>query len=172
MPEKEKSRLYKEAGEWLMKALEFYPNSAVVKREVAQFHEQTKTMMTEREAKVRAAEAMVAQFQALTKRFENQRHSDAASDATAAQHMEKAKEALRGGPANWENLRMSKRWQQMAFDAKRYSMMGVNGLEKDLLAFRDGYPNAPREMRDWVNQALRYLGRKQSEFSDIESMLK
>ena len=172
MPAQEQARLYKEAGEWLAKALELDPASDRVKRALAQYNQLTKTFTAERAAEAKANADMATQFENLRQRFVNCRGSIERADATAAGHMEKARAALRGGSANMESLRLSKRWQQMAFDSIKLSMTGVEGLIKDLEAFPSRFPNAPKEAKDWIMEARNYLTNKRADYAAMQTAMK
>lgn len=160
---------YKEAGEWLMKAVELDPNSDRVKRAVAHYNERTNSFTTERAAEAKTNADMAAQFESLSTRFRQARDYIEGTDRTAAQHMARAQEVLRTSKdANRGDLNRSRTYKQMAWDAKKSSMVGVDQLIKDLGAFRDRFPNAPRKIRDWTDEALNWLTYKRSEFAEIQ----
>ncbi len=172
-PDREKARLYQEAGQWLMTALAADPSSPRVKREVATFEQQTKSFAAERAANAQAAEEMAARLEDLKRRFEQTRHYIEATDAIAAKHMQSAKDVLRNSrTANQGDLNRSLTYKQRAWDAKKGTMVGVDTLIKDLNAFLGAYPNASKEVRDSFHEARNYLVWKKGEFEAMEKEMK
>ncbi|GAB1489075.1 hypothetical protein MASR2M8_15270 [Opitutaceae bacterium] len=170
---KDAARLYKEAGEWLMKAVELDPNSDRVKRAVAQYTERTNAFAAERAAEAKTNADMGTQFESLTARFRQARDYIERTDVIAAQHLARAQEILRtSGDANRGDLNRSLTYKQMAWDAKKGSMAGVDELIKDLDAYRYQFPNAPKGNRDWTIEARNYLGNKRGEFATMERNMK
>lgn len=164
---------YKEAGEWLMKAVELEPNSDRVKRAVAEYNKLTKSFSAERAAEAKTNADMAAQFESLTARFRQARDYIERTDAIAAQHMARAQEILRTSQdANRGDLNRSLTSKQMAWDAKKSSMAGVDQLIKDLDAFRHRFPSAPKKNKDWTIEARNWLENKRREFWTIQDAMK
>ena len=172
-PIQEQARLFREAGEWLAKALEIDPSTDRVKPALAEYTKLTKSFAAERAAEVTTNSDMAAQFESLTTRFRQARDYIERTDAIAAQHMEKAEEVLRTSrTANRGDLNRSLTYKQMAWDAKKGSMSGVDELIKDLEAFRYRFPNASKEARDWSVQARNYLANKRADFRTMQDAMK
>ncbi len=167
------ARLYKEAGEWLAKALELDPASDRVKRAVAEYNKRTKAFTAERAAEAKTNADMAAQFESLTTRFRQARDYIERTDAIAVQHMARAKEILRTSKtANRGDLNLSLTYKQRAWDAKKGTMVGVDQLIKDLDAFRHRFPSAPKKNKDWTIEARNWLENKRREFWTIQDAMK
>ncbi len=167
------ARLYKEAGEWLMKAVQLEPNSDRVKRAVAEYNKLTKSFAAERAAETKTNADMVTQFESLTTRFRQARDYIERTDAIAAQHMAKAQEILRTSQtANRGDLNRSLTYKQRVWDAKKGTMTGVDELIKDLDAYRHRFPNALKKNKDWTIEARNYLINKRGEFATLEREFK
>jgi tetratricopeptide (TPR) repeat protein len=166
-------RLYKEAGEWLAKAVELEPNSDRVKRAVAEYYKLTKAFAAERTAEAKTSADMVTQFESLTTRFRQARDYIERTDAIAAQHMAKAQEILRTSQtANRGDLNRSLTYKQRAWDAKKGTMTGVDQLIKDLDAYRYRFPNALKKNKDWTIEARNYLENKRREYASMQDAMK
>ncbi len=163
------AQLYKEAGEWLMKAYELEPNSDRVKRALAEY-----SKLTEAFTAKRAAEAdMVAQFESLYTRFTQMQERIKGSEAGMVQYMGKANEVLRSQrTADRDYLNIARNYKEMAVGAMKSGLVGADQLIKDLDAYRSRFPNAPKKNKDWTIEARNFLINKRGEFATLEREFK
>lgn len=173
-PDREKSRLYQEAGEWLMTALKADPSSDRVKRAIAKYNQQTKTLVAERAANAQADKTMAAQLENLKQRYQQSRHYIEASEANAAKHLNRANEILRSSrTANRGDLNRASTYKQQAWDAKKGSLVGADALIRDINAFLNAYPyKLSREVRDSLEEARNYLTWKKGELETLEKEMR
>lgn len=173
-PDREKSRLHKEAGEWLMTALKADPSSDRVKRAIERYHQKTKSLVAERATNAQTAETMAARLKDIKRRFEQTRHYIESTDAIAAKHLQSAKDLLRNSStANRGDLNRSLTYKQRAWDAKKGTMVGVDALIKDINAFLHEHRfDLSKEVNDSLEEARNYLRWKRGEFEAMEKEMK
>lgn len=164
---------YKEAGEWLMKAVELDPNSDRVKRAVAQYTERTNAFAAERAAEAKTNADMGTQFESLTARFTSMQERITGSEAGMVQYMEKANEVLRNQrTANRDSLNIANNYKKMALGAMKSGLVGADQLIRDLDAYRYQFPNAPKKNKDWTIEARNWLSKRSSDAAMLENDLK
>ncbi len=173
-PDREKARLYQEAGEWLMTALKADPSSDRVKRAIAKYNQQAKTLVAERAANAKAAEAMGARLEDIRRRFAQARHLIERTDANAAQHLRRSTEILRSSrSANQGDMNMALTYKQRAWDAKKGSMVGADALIRDINAFLHEYRyELSKEVNDSLEEARNYLTGKKGEWETLEKEMR
>lgn len=173
-PDREKARLYQEAGEWLMTALKADPSSDRVKRAIEKYNQQTKTLAAERAANAEKNKTMAAQLEDIRRRYQQSRRYIEASEATAVEHLKRANEILRSSrTANRGDLNRSLTYKQRAWDAKKSSLVGADALIRDINAFLNAYPyKLSREVRDSLEEARNYLNGKKSELETMEKQMR
>jgi tetratricopeptide (TPR) repeat protein len=173
-PDREKARLYQEAGEWLMTALKTDPSSDRVKRAIAKYNQQAKTLVAERAANAKAAEAMGTRLEDLKRRFAQARHLIERTEANAAQHLQRSKEILRSGrSANQGDMNLALTYKQRAWDAKKGSMVGADALIRDINAFLHEYRyELSKKVCDSLEEARNYLTWKKGEWETLEKEMK
>ncbi len=173
-PDREKARLYEEAGDWLMTALKADPSSDRVKRAIAKYNQQAKTFVAARAAKAKAAEAMGARLEDLKRRFAQARHLIERTDAAAAQHLRRSMEILRSSrSANQGDMNLALTYKQRAWDAKKGSMVGADALIRDINAFLHEYRyELSKEVCDSLEEAQNYLTWKKGELETLEKEMR
>lgn len=173
-PDREKARLYQEAGEWLMTALKADPSSDRVKRAIEKYNQQTKTLAAERAANAEKNKTMAAQLEDIRRRYQQSRHYIEATDATAAKHLQSANDILRNRrTANQGDMNRASAYKQRAWDAKKGSMVGADTLIRDINAFLHEYRfDLSREVKDSLEQARNYLNWKKREWETMEKEMK
>ncbi len=173
-PDREKARLYQEAGDWLMTALKADPSSDRVKRAIAKYNQQAKTLVAERAANAKATEAMGARLEDIKRRFAQARHLIERTDATAAQHLRRSTEILRSGrSANQGDMNLALTYKQRAWDAKKGSMVGADALIRDINAFLHEYRyELSKEVNDSLEGARNYLTGKKGELETLEKEMR
>lgn len=173
-PDREKARLYQEAGEWLMTALKADPSSDRVKRAIEKYNQQTKTLAAERAANAEKNKTMAAQLEDIRRRYQQSRHYIEATDATAAKHLQSATDILRNRrTANQGDMNRASAYKQRAWDAKKGSMVGADALIRDINAFLHEYRyELSREVSDSLKEARNYLTWKKGEWETLEKEMR
>lgn len=155
-------RAYQEAASWLAKAVELDPSPpmlAFVKPKAEELAEKLASVQAQHKAEFETTNAMNVELQALNTRFAQLQHWYSRANENAVQHMERAKALLR------TDRQLSQTWRSRAIDELKIIRPSIDKLTRDLVDFQNRYPNAPQDMKTWVNRALNYLTHAQGDLS-------